>query len=82
MTRKSELFSFVLVGIISSQELRAQPHAAASLSFDVFAAPREAEALKRYRDASVTRAIWMLPSKGREEVLPMLDQCAALMRQL
>jgi probable F420-dependent oxidoreductase len=54
----------------------------ASLSFDVFAAPREADALKRYRDAGVTRAIWMLPSKGREEVLPMLDQCAALMRQL
>jgi len=53
-----------------------------SLSFDVFAAPREADALKRYRDADVTRAIWMLPSKGREEVLPMLDQCAALMRQL
>jgi len=54
----------------------------ASLSFDVFAAPREADALKRYRDADVTRAIWMFPSKGREEVLPMLDQCAALMRQL
>jgi alkanesulfonate monooxygenase SsuD/methylene tetrahydromethanopterin reductase-like flavin-dependent oxidoreductase (luciferase family) len=54
----------------------------AALSFDVFAAPREADALKRYRDADVTRAIWMFPSKGREEVLPMLDQCAALMRQL
>jgi probable F420-dependent oxidoreductase len=54
----------------------------ASLSFDVFGAPREADALKRYRDAGVTRTIWMFPSKGREEVLPMLDQCAALMRQL
>jgi probable F420-dependent oxidoreductase len=54
----------------------------ASLSFDLFAAPREADALKRYRDAGVTRAIWMFPSKGREEVLPMLDECAALMRQL
>jgi probable F420-dependent oxidoreductase len=54
----------------------------ASLSFDLFAAPREVDALKKYRDAGVTRAIWMLPSKGREEVLPMLDQCAALMRQL
>jgi probable F420-dependent oxidoreductase len=54
----------------------------ASLSFDLFAAPREADTLKRYRDAGVTRAIWMFPSKGREEVLPMLDQCAALMRQL
>ncbi|HEV2954869.1 MAG TPA: LLM class F420-dependent oxidoreductase [Xanthobacteraceae bacterium] len=54
----------------------------ASLSFDLFAAPRDADTLKRYRDAGVTRAIWMFPSKGREEVLPMLDQCAALMRQL
>jgi probable F420-dependent oxidoreductase len=54
----------------------------ASLSFDLFAAPREADTLKRYRDTGVTRAIWMFPSKGREEVLPMLDQCTALMRQL
>jgi len=35
MTRKSELFSFVLFGIMSSQGLRAQPHPSASLSFDV-----------------------------------------------
>jgi len=54
----------------------------ASLSFDLFAAPREADTLKSYRDAGVTRAIWMFPPKGREEVLPMLDECAALMRQL
>lgn len=54
----------------------------ASLSFDLFAAPREADTLKRYRDAGVTRAIWMFPPKGREEVLPMLDQCAGLMRGL
>jgi probable F420-dependent oxidoreductase len=54
----------------------------ASLSFDLFAAPREADTLKRCRDAGVTRAIWMFPSKGREEILPMLDQCAALMGQL
>jgi probable F420-dependent oxidoreductase len=53
-----------------------------SLSFDLFAAPREIDTLKRYRDAGVTRAIWMFPSKGRDEVLPMVDQCAALMRQL
>jgi len=54
----------------------------ASLSFDVFAAPRDADTLKRYRDAGVTRAIFMLPSKGRDEVLPMVDQCAALMKAL
>ena len=54
----------------------------ASLSYDVFAAPRDADTLKRYRDAGVTRAIFMLPSKGRDEVLPMVDQCAALMKAL
>ena len=32
MTRR---ISFILAGIISSQGLRAQPHTAASLSFDV-----------------------------------------------
>src|ERR1700724_4336886 len=33
----------------------------ASLSFDVFAAPRDADTLKRYRDGGVTRAIFMFP---------------------
>jgi probable F420-dependent oxidoreductase len=54
----------------------------ASLSFDVFGAPRDLEALKRYRDAGVDRAIFMLPSKSRDEVLPMLDQSAALVKGL
>jgi len=52
----------------------------ASLSFDLFGAPRDPETLKRYRDAGVTRAVLMLPSKSRDEVLPMLDQGAALMK--
>jgi len=54
----------------------------ASLSFDVFGAPRDLEMLKRYRDAGVDRAIFMLPSKSRDEVLPMLDQSAALGKAL
>jgi probable F420-dependent oxidoreductase len=54
----------------------------ASLSFDVFGAPRDPETLKRYRDAGVDRAIFMLPSKSRDEVLPMLDQSAALVKGL
>jgi probable F420-dependent oxidoreductase len=54
----------------------------ASLSFDVFAAPRDLETLKRYRDAGVDRAIFMLPSKSRDEVLPILDQGAALAKGL
>ena len=42
----------------------------------------QVEALKRYRDAGVDRAIFMLPSKSRDEVLPMLDQSAALVKGL
>jgi probable F420-dependent oxidoreductase len=51
-----------------------------SLSFDVFAGPRDPDTLKRYRDAGVTRVVLMLPPKGRDEILPMLDQSAALMK--
>jgi hypothetical protein len=38
--------------------------------------------LKRYRDAGVDRVVLGLPSKSRDEVLPMLDQSAALVRGL
>jgi len=54
----------------------------ATLSFDVFAAPREADTLKRFRDAGVTSAVWMFPPKGRDEILPMLDQGAEVIRKL
>jgi probable F420-dependent oxidoreductase len=50
----------------------------ASLSFDVFGGPRDPELLKRYRDAGVDRVVLMFPPKPREEILPMLDQSAAL----
>jgi probable F420-dependent oxidoreductase len=54
----------------------------ASLSFDVFAPPREPDLLRRYRDAGVDRAVLMVPPKSRDEIVPMLDQIAALMRAL
>src|SRR6476659_5775491 len=54
----------------------------ASLSFDVFGAPRDLEALKRCRDAGVDRVVLMLPPKPRDEILPMLDESAALMTAL
>jgi probable F420-dependent oxidoreductase len=53
-----------------------------SLSFDVFGAPREPDMLKRYRDSGVDRAIFMLPSKSRDEVLPLLDRSVELMKGL
>jgi len=54
----------------------------ASLSFDVFGAPRDPDTLKRYRDSGVDRAIFMLPSKSRDEVLPLLDRSVELMKGL
>jgi probable F420-dependent oxidoreductase len=54
----------------------------ASLSFNIFGAPKDPEMLKRYHDAGVDRVVLGLPSKSRDEVLPMLDQSAALVRGL
>ena len=54
----------------------------ASLSFDVFGAPRDLEVLKRYRDAGVDRVVLMLPPKPRDAILPMLDESAALVTAL
>jgi probable F420-dependent oxidoreductase len=54
----------------------------ASLSFTIFAGPRDPEVLKRYRDAGVDRVVLMLPPKERDAILPMLDESAALMRRL
>ena len=54
----------------------------ASLSVGIFFAPRDLEVLKRYRDAGINRVVLGLPSKSRDEVLPILDKSAALMRGL
>ena len=34
----------------------------------------------RYRDAGVARLLFNLPAAKSDEVLPVLDRCAALMR--
>ena len=49
----------------------------ASLSFDVFGAKSDLDLFKRYRDAGVDRVVLGLPTKSRDEVLPLLDQLAA-----
>jgi probable F420-dependent oxidoreductase len=46
----------------------------------VFAARQDAEVLKRYRDAGVDRAVFMLQTKGRDETLKDLDSAAATAR--
>jgi probable F420-dependent oxidoreductase len=54
----------------------------ASLSVSIFGAPRDLEVLKRFRDAGINRVVLGLPSKSRDEVLPILDKSVALMRGL
>jgi probable F420-dependent oxidoreductase len=48
----------------------------------VFAAPQDAERLKRYRDAGVDRAVLMLATGAGDAVLKSLDAGAVLARQI
>ena len=54
----------------------------ASLSFGIYGGPTDPEVLKRYRDAGVDRVVLTLRSQSRDEVLPMLDNSAPLVRGL
>jgi len=55
------------------------PH---ELPMTVFAAPQDGERLRRYRDAGVDRAVFMVPTKGRDETLKHLDTAATLAREV
>ena len=46
----------------------------------VFGVAEDADLIKRYRDAGVARIIFNLPAAKADEVLPVLDRCATLMR--
>jgi alkanesulfonate monooxygenase SsuD/methylene tetrahydromethanopterin reductase-like flavin-dependent oxidoreductase (luciferase family) len=48
----------------------------------VFAARQDADQLKRYRDAGVDRAVFLLPTGARDAVLKSLDASAAFVRQV
>jgi alkanesulfonate monooxygenase SsuD/methylene tetrahydromethanopterin reductase-like flavin-dependent oxidoreductase (luciferase family) len=52
----------------------------ATLPITVFGVAEDADLIKRYRDAGAARLIFSLPSAKSDEVLPVLDRCAALMR--
>ena len=51
----------------------------ATLSISVSGAPADAQALDRYREAGIDRAVLVLPSAGADEVLPVLDRYAQLL---
>jgi probable F420-dependent oxidoreductase len=53
-----------------------------SISVSVYGTPADPDALRRIRDLGVSRAIFALPPKGRDDVLPLLDRYAAARREL
>ena len=53
----------------------------ATLPITVFGVPQDADLLARYRDAGVARVVFNLDPAKADEVLPVLDRCAALMRR-
>jgi len=56
--------------------------APASVPVTVFGVAEDADLMKRYRDAGVARLVFNLPAAKTDEVLPVLDRCAALTRAM
>ena len=50
--------------------------------FDAVWAPEDIDTLRRYRDLGVVHVSVSVPSAKEDEVLPILDRWAALIRQL
>lgn len=66
------------------EELRARAARAGrdmkTIAVSVFGAQPDRQVLDTYRAAGITRAIFPLPSEGREKILPLLDQYATLLK--
>jgi probable F420-dependent oxidoreductase len=50
----------------------------AAVPYTVFGVAMDGDVLKRYRDAGVDRAVFLLPSEARDKILPLLDEGARL----
>jgi alkanesulfonate monooxygenase SsuD/methylene tetrahydromethanopterin reductase-like flavin-dependent oxidoreductase (luciferase family) len=53
----------------------------ATIPITIFGVAEDPDLIKRYRDAGVARLVFNLPPAQADEVLPLLDGCARLMRQ-
>jgi probable F420-dependent oxidoreductase len=53
----------------------------AGVPISIFGAPENLDRLKRYRDQGIARTIVALPSAEADEILPVLDRWAELIRQ-
>ena len=70
----------------ASPEVRERVRAAGrdpdKFEISIFAAPPQPELLARAQGAGVTRCVFGLPPAKAEEVLPLLDRYAELMRRV
>ena len=53
----------------------------ASISVTIWGVPENLDRLKRYRDQGIARVVVSLPSANRDEILPVLDRWAELIRR-
>ena len=53
-----------------------------TISISVYGTPADEDMLKRMRDGGIDRAIFALPSAGGDNILPMLDRYAQVVRTL
>ncbi len=53
----------------------------ASLPISIFGAPENLDRLKRYRDQGIARIVVTLPSAKADEILPVLDRWAPLIKE-
>jgi probable F420-dependent oxidoreductase len=53
-----------------------------SVKIDLMMPPEDLDALKRYRDKGINRVVAFLPSAKDDEVLPILDRWAELIRKI
>jgi alkanesulfonate monooxygenase SsuD/methylene tetrahydromethanopterin reductase-like flavin-dependent oxidoreductase (luciferase family) len=54
----------------------------ATLPITIFGVPEDRELIEGYRAAGVARVTFTLPPARADEVLPILDRCAALVRDI
>jgi probable F420-dependent oxidoreductase len=54
----------------------------ASIPISVWGVAQDADLIKKYRDAGVSRIVFQLPASKADEILPLLDKCAGVIRQV
>lgn len=71
----------VLAGVSQLSQIAAEEgRDMSTIQVNVFGASSDADLLKSYRDAGITRAILPLPSETADKILPRLDRYAALLQ--